>query len=48
MAGYALGTTAMPIGVSEWKAEIVDSMPEDFASTLPSISDLEAELSHDI
>ncbi|WP_211882592.1 PDDEXK nuclease domain-containing protein [Pseudarthrobacter albicanus] len=48
VAEYALRTTAMPIGVSEWKAEIVDSLPEEFASTLPSISELEAELSGDI
>jgi predicted nuclease of restriction endonuclease-like (RecB) superfamily len=45
VAEYALRTTAMPVGVSEWKAEIVDSLPEEFASTLPSIEELEAELS---
>jgi hypothetical protein len=48
VAEYALRTTSMPIGVSEWKAEIVESLPEEFASSLPSISELEAELSHDI
>jgi predicted nuclease of restriction endonuclease-like (RecB) superfamily len=46
VAEYALRTTAMPVGVSEWKAEIVDALPEEFASTLPSIEELEAELSH--
>lgn len=44
VAEYALRTTAMPVGVSEWKAEIVESLPEEFASTLPSIEELEAEL----
>lgn len=47
VAEYALRTTQMPIGVSEWKTEIVESLPEEFASTLPSISDIEAELSQD-
>lgn len=48
VAEYALRTTSMPIGVSEWKAEIVESLPEEFAASLPSISELEAELSHDV
>jgi len=47
VAEYALRTTAMPIGVSEWKAEIVESLPAEFASTLPSIEEIEAELSGD-
>lgn len=48
VAEYALRTTQMPIGVSEWKTEIVGSLPEEFASTLPSIELLEAELSQDL
>ncbi|WP_120521947.1 PDDEXK nuclease domain-containing protein [Arthrobacter celericrescens] len=48
VAEYALRTTQMPIGVSEWKTEIVESLPEEFATTLPSIEELEAELSQDI
>ena len=36
--------TQMPLGVSERKTEIVESLPEEFASTLPSIELLEAEL----
>lgn len=48
VAEYALRTTQMPIGVSEWKTEIVESLPEEFASTLPSIEELEAELSQDL
>ena len=47
VAEYALRTTQMTIGVSEWKTEIVESLPEEFASTLPSISEIEAELSQD-
>jgi 5'-nucleotidase len=37
-----------PIGVSECEAEIVESLPAEFASTLPSIEELEAELSQDL
>lgn len=48
VAEYALRTTQMPIGVSEWKTEIVESLPEEFATTLPSVEELEAELSRDI
>ncbi|OFI39503.1 hypothetical protein BIU82_14170 [Arthrobacter sp. SW1] len=48
VAEYALRTTQMPIGVSEWKTEIVESLPEEFATTLPSVEELEAELSQDI
>ena len=44
VAEYALRTTSMPIGVSEWKTEIMESMPEEFASNLPSIELIEAEL----
>ncbi|WP_211882570.1 hypothetical protein [Pseudarthrobacter albicanus] len=40
--------SSKPIGIAEWESEIVKSLPEDFASTLPSISELEAELSGDI
>ncbi|GAA1757761.1 hypothetical protein GCM10009712_03220 [Pseudarthrobacter sulfonivorans] len=47
-ADYALRTTQMPIGVSEWKTAIVESLPEEFAATLPSIELLEAELSQDL
>ncbi len=45
VAEYALRGYKSPIGVSEWKTEIVNSLPEEFASSLPSIEDLEAELS---
>jgi len=45
VAEYALRGYKSPIGVSEWKTEIVNSLPEEFASSLPSIEELEAELS---
>lgn len=33
----------MPVGVSEWKAKIVDSLPEESASTLSGPEEPEAE-----
>lgn len=48
VAEYALRGHSNPIGVAEWSTVITDSLPEELASSLPSISELEAELSHDI
>lgn len=31
-------------GVSEWQSKIIESLPEELASSLPSIELLEAEL----
>lgn len=44
VAEYALRGYSAPIGVAEWKTKIVDSLPEEFKSSLPSIELLEAEL----
>ncbi|NJC23597.1 putative nuclease of restriction endonuclease-like (RecB) superfamily [Arthrobacter pigmenti] len=48
VAEYALRGYSAPIGVAEWQKEIVDSLPEEFAATLPSIELLEAELADDL
>ncbi|MDI3195753.1 PDDEXK nuclease domain-containing protein [Pseudarthrobacter sp. AL07] len=45
VAEYSLRGFSSPIGVAEWESEVVKSLPEEFATTLPSISELEAELS---
>ncbi|MCB5275839.1 hypothetical protein BJG92_03393 [Arthrobacter sp. SO5] len=47
VAEYSLRGFSQPIGVAEWESGIVQSLPEEFAATLPSISELEAELSDD-
>lgn len=47
VAEYSLRGFSKPIGIAEWESEIVKSLPKEFASTLPSISELEAELSGD-
>ena len=47
VAEYSLQGFSKPIGVAEWESEIVKSLPAEFVSTLPSISEIEAELSGD-
>ncbi|HEY8788266.1 MAG TPA: PDDEXK nuclease domain-containing protein [Actinopolymorphaceae bacterium] len=45
VAEYALRGYNVPIGVAEWKTELVATLPADLAQSLPSIEELEAELS---
>jgi len=45
IAEYALRTMSAPIGVANWTEAITTSLPEDLTATLPSIEELEAELS---
>ncbi|MET3718667.1 MULTISPECIES: PDDEXK nuclease domain-containing protein [unclassified Arthrobacter] len=45
VAEYSLPGFSKPIGVAKWESEVVKSLPAEFASTLPSTSELEAELS---
>lgn len=44
VAEYALRGFSSPIGVAEWATEIKDSLPENVSRSLPSIDELEAEL----
>lgn len=44
LAEYALRGIQKPIGVSDY--ELTRTLPEDLKSSLPSIEELEAELSH--
>ncbi|MGG5171409.1 PDDEXK nuclease domain-containing protein [Pseudarthrobacter sp. J1738] len=48
VAEYSLRGFSKPIGIAEWESQIVRSLPSEFASTLPSIEAIEAELSQDI
>ncbi|MEV7132113.1 PDDEXK nuclease domain-containing protein [Arthrobacter sp. NPDC093128] len=48
VAEYALRGYKTPIGVAEWTDTVVKSLPEEFSASLPSIRELEAELSQDI
>jgi len=44
VAEYALRNSVGPIGVAEWTKAITTSIPAEIAPSLPSISELEAEL----
>lgn len=44
VAEYALRGFKSPIGVAEWATEIKESLAEEVSRSLPSISELEAEL----
>ncbi len=45
VAEYALRNFSAPIGVADWATAITTSLPTDLTTSLPSIEDLEAELS---
>ncbi|WP_415173051.1 PDDEXK nuclease domain-containing protein [Pantoea sp.] len=45
VAEYALGDKAQPMGIAEYK--LVESLPEEFQTNLPSIEQLERELAGD-
>lgn len=44
VAEYALRDIAKPVGVSSYVTKLVESLPKELQSSLPSIADLEAEL----
>ena len=45
VAEYALRGYSTPIGVAEWTTAIKSALPDELSSSLPSIEELEAELS---
>jgi len=36
-----------PIGVAEWETKIVETLPENLKGRLPSVEEIEAELSRE-
>ena len=42
---YALRDLKKPIGVAGWETKIVEQLPEDLKASLPSVEEIEAELS---
>lgn len=44
VAEYALRNITSPIGVANWRNQLVHSLPEELKSSLPSIEQIEAEL----
>lgn len=45
---YALGGTKHPISVAEWETKLTQSLPDSLRGRLPSIEEIEAELSNDL
>jgi len=48
LAKYALAGNTNPIGVAEWEKHITDSLPEDLKPSLPTVEEIENELSKEI
>ncbi len=42
---YALAGTTKPIGVAQWERQITQSLPDNLKPSLPSVEEIEAELS---
>ena len=42
---YALRDLGKPIGVAGWQTELVETLPKTLANSLPTVTELEAELS---
>ncbi len=45
IAEYVLHDIHKPIGVAGWKTRLVESLPQNLRGSLPTIEELEAELS---
>lgn len=44
---YALGGSKQPISVAEWETQLTQSLPDNLRGSLPTIEEIEAELSAD-
>ena len=44
---YALGGNTKPIGVAKWDTQLTHSLPKELQASLPTIEQIEAELSRD-
>lgn len=47
MAEYALRGYSKPIGIAQWETQITRTLPKAFKTSLPTIEEIEAELSRD-
>lgn len=43
---YALRHTQTPIGVAEWQTRITKALPKEFKGSLPTVEEIERELTH--
>ena len=42
---YALRGFTKPVGVADWETHLVDSLPDELKGSLPTVEEIEAELS---
>ena len=45
---YALGGSTRPISVAEWETQLTRALPREFQGSLPTVAEIEAELSGDV
>jgi hypothetical protein len=45
---YALSGLEQSIAVADWKTQLTETLPPEFQGSLPTIEEIEAELSRDI
>ena len=45
---YALSGLEQSIAVADWKTQLTETLPPEFQGSLPSIEEIEAELSRDL
>jgi hypothetical protein len=45
IAEYALSGYKRPIGVADWKKQLTETLPKDLRAALPTVEEIEAELS---
>lgn len=48
VAEYALSGFTKPMGVADWESKLTESLPDELKSSLPSIEEIEAELSNEV
>jgi len=44
---YALSGTSRPISIAQWETQLTQTLPDSLKGSLPSIEEIEAELSGD-
>jgi hypothetical protein len=47
VAEYALSGYTKPMGIAQWETKITRSLPDNLKSSLPTIEEIEMELSRD-
>ena len=48
IAEYALRDFGKPIGVADWKKQLTETLPDEFKTSLPTVEEIESELSRTV